>query len=281
MSVHEDVERVLGVPVMQLFPIGGGDINDAYRVVLDSGKTVFVKTRAHPPHGMYRSEAAGLHWLAEAEAIATPEVLAADDALLALSWIDSGSRRSDFDEQFGRGLALLHRAGAPSFGFSSDNFVGSLPQPNAPLAPWSAFYRERRLAPLVARALSAGLLTSRDAATFDRLYARLDDLVGEPEPPARLHGDLWGGNVHVDASGQPVLIDPAVYGGHREIDLAMLQLFGGPSGSFYAAYDEVYPRAAGHAERLPLYQLYPLLVHVNLFGQGYVSSLMRAVARYV
>jgi len=114
---------------------------------------------------------------------------------------------------------------------------------------------------------------------MDRLLARLDDLVGPEEPPARLHGDLWSGNVHSDEAGHPCLIDPAVYGGHREVDLGMLQLFGAPSARFFAAYEEVFPLAAGWRERVPLYQLYPLLVHVNLFGGSYVGQMRNALAR--
>jgi fructosamine-3-kinase len=123
-------------------------------------------------------------------------------------------------------------------------------------------------------------LRSEHLRAFDHLHDKLDALVGPSEPPARLHGDLWSGTVHVDEHGAPVLIDPAVYGGHREMDLAMLSLFGAPSARFYAAYDEVYPRAPGHAERVALYQLYPLLVHLNLFGGGYLAQLRSALASY-
>ncbi len=280
-ALRQALERALGSAVRALSAVGGGDINDAYAATLHDGRKVFVKTRAHAHAEMYVREAEGLAWLRAAGALRVPEVLAANETLLALEWIEPGTRRAGFDEALGRGLAALHGTGAPRFGLEHDNFIGSLPQANAPLARWSEFYRVRRLEPLVARAHARKLLDARITDAFERLYARLDALVGPDEPPARLHGDLWSGNVHTDQGGAPVLIDPAVYGGHREVDLAMLALFGAPSQRMFAAYDEVYPRAAHCAERVALYQLYPLLVHVNLFGAAYVAQLSRALGRYI
>jgi len=280
-ALRRTLEGALGVSVRALRQVGGGDINDAYCATLDDGKRVFVKTRVDAPSGMYEREAEGLSWLAEAKSLQVPEVLAVSDALLVLPWIERGPRAADFDEQLGRGLCLLHRAGAPSFGFADDNFIANLPQAKGELDSWSEFYRVRRLEPMVARALASGELESSDAMGFDRLYVRLDELVGPRERAARLHGDLWSGNVYGNASGAPVLIDPAVYGGHREIDLAMLQLFGAPTPRFFAAYDDVMPRASGHEDRVALYQLYPLLVHVNLFGGAYLSQLRSALRKYV
>jgi fructosamine-3-kinase len=277
--------RELGAAVQGLRAISGGDINDAYRVTLGDGRTLFVKTQARPLPGMFACEARGLGWLAEAGALRTPGVIAFRDeapAFLALELIERAAPGAHHDEQLGRGLAALHRAGAPSFGLDHDNYLATLPQPNGPAsAPgWAAFYAERRLEPLFARAVDAGLLGSRARTLFAPLLARLPELCGPAEPPARLHGDLWGGNAIADERGRPVLIDPAVYGGHREIDLAMMQLFGGFGPRCFAAYDEAYPRAAGHEERVPLYQLYPLLVHVNLFGTGYAAGVERALLRY-
>ena len=273
--------EAIGEDVTALERLGGGDINDAYRVTLADGKRVFAKTRERPPPGMYVREAEGLAWLAEAQAVTTPRVLAATEQVLALEWVERGVPARDYDARLGRGLAALHAHGASEFGLAADNYIGDLPQANGVLGSWSEFYRERRLLPLVKRARDRGRLSARHGALFDKLFARLDQLVGEPEPPARLHGDLWSGNVHVGPEGGPVLIDPSVYGGHREIDLAMLQLFGSLSPSFFAAYDEVYQRAPNYAERVALYQLYPLLVHVNLFDHGYVRLLESALATYV
>ena len=272
----------LGRSVVATHPLQGGDIHAAYRVELQDGGVVFVKSSPGAPRGMFTEEARGLDWLRAAGALRLPEVLAVADGelgprFLALEHLEPGRRRPDFEEKLGRGLAALHRAGSPSFGFEHDNYVGSLPQSNRAHPTWVAFYREERLLPLVRRAIDRHHLTTTDGKKFDRLWVHLASLTGPEEPPSRLHGDLWGGNLHVDPEGQPCLIDPAVYGGHREIDLAMMRLFGGFGPRVFAAYDEAWPLAAGHEARVPLYQLYPLLVHVNLFGGGYAGSALRAL----
>ncbi len=282
-KIWAQVASALGSAVSKTSPVSGGDINDAYRVTLADGREVFVKTHGAAPKGMFQAEARGLTWLAEAQAIAVPRVLAvsSDEAVpfLVLELLEPGARPRDFEEQLGRRLAALHRFGAPRFGLDHNNFIGNLPQANAAHSDWPAFYREQRLVPQVRRAARhLGTALQQD---FEHLYTRLPDLVAEAEPPARLHGDLWGGNLHADASGAPCLIDPAVYGGHREVDLAMMQLFGGFGERVFDAYHEAFPLQAGWRERVLLYQLYPLLVHVNLFGSGYVGSVQRALARYV
>jgi fructosamine-3-kinase len=265
--------------------LGGGDINDAFAVELADGRRVFVKTHAHAPRGMFQAEARGLDWLRAANALRIPRVLAvsgdAAPSFLALELVEPGPRRRDFDDVLGRGLAALHRAAPDAFGLDHDNFIGSLPQSNATTPRWSDFYRAARLEPQLERASRQGRATLAMRRGYERLFARLDELLGPEEPPARLHGDLWGGNLHVDENGSPCLIDPATYGGHREIDLAMMRLFGGFSERVFAAYGEAFPLAPGHAERVPLYQLYPLMVHVNLFGGGYASSVERVLERYL
>ncbi|MCB9634842.1 MAG: fructosamine kinase family protein [Sandaracinus sp.] len=266
MSLDATLARTFGAWPRDRTRVSGGDIHEAWRVTLADGRVVFVKTHARPPRGVYEAEAEGLAFLAEGP-LRVPRVLAAEPSFLALEWLEPARRVADFDERLGRGLAALHRAHPASFGHTRDNFLGPLPQPNAPTNDWPTFYAERRLAPMLARTNADTSLRRR----FDRLYTRLPELCGPPEPPARLHGDLWGGNQHVDERGEPALIDPAVYGGHREIDLAMMRLFGGFSSRVFAAYDEAYPLAPGHAERVALYQLYPLLVHAALFGGGYLS----------
>ena len=272
------VEAALGVKVERAERVTGGDINDAYALHCAGGDKLFVKTKARAPATMYVREAEGLAFLREAGALRVPEVRFVDEQMLVLEWVEASGRSARFDEELGRGLAQLHRFGAPSYGLGQANFVGSIPQDNTPARSWCEFYRARRLEPLIARAGSTLPHTVR--RDFDALFARLPALVVE-EPPARLHGDLWSGNVHSDERGAPVLIDPAVYGGSREIDLAMLQLFGAPSQRMFAAYEEVYPLVDGWRERVALYQLYPLLVHVCLFGASYVSSVARAVTQYL
>jgi len=278
------VAAALGAEVAEARPVHGGSINRALRLTLADGRAVFVKHHPDAPPGVFRAEADGLAWLAEAGALRTPEVIAVADAgdgprFLALEWIAPGPPDP---EAFGRGLAGLHRAGAPTFGWERDNFIGPLPQPNDPVpGGWPEFYVMRRLLPMAEQAVAAGTLDAGFLAGLERLRVRLPDLAGEPEPPARLHGDLWGGNAILGAAGGPAVVDPAVHGGHREVDLAMMRLFGGFPAAVFAAYDEALPLAPGHGDRVDLWQLYPLLVHVVLFGGGYAGQARRALARYV
>ena len=276
------IAKRLGREVVSARDLHGGDIHAAFRVELRGGEVLFVKSSSGAPRGMFTEEARGLEWLRAADALRIPVVLAvADDAegprFLALEYLEPGRHESSFDEKLGRGLAALHRAGAPAYGFEHDNYIGSLPQSNRVEASWAAFYREERLLPLVRRAIDRRVLAAGAGAKFDRLFGRLESMVGPLEPPSRLHGDLWGGNLHTDSRGQPCLIDPAVYGGHREIDLAMMRLFGGFGPRVFSAYREAWPLADGHEARVALYQLYPLLVHVNLFGGGYADSALRTL----
>jgi fructosamine-3-kinase len=282
-SLQRAVERKLGARVASAAHVAGGDINSAFRVELSDGRSIFVKSHPRAPVTMFAAEARGLAWLGAARAVRVPEVLAVSreedegPRFLALELVVSRAPRAGFDEALGRDLAALHRCGAPSFGLDYDNFIGSLEQPNAPRPTWARFYREQRLEPQLRRATEHSLIDAHLRGEFDRLFDQLDDRVGPAEPPSRLHGDLWGGNLHVDDRGDPCLIDPAVYGGHREVDLAMMRLFGGFGGRVFAAYEEAWPLAPGAAERVPLYQLYPLLVHVNHFGRSYVGQLTRAL----
>jgi fructosamine-3-kinase len=272
------VERALGSKVMRSHGVSGGDINLAYEAELAHGRRVFVKSNDDAPAGMFAAEARGLAWLGGAKALRVPAVLAQGPDFLVLEWIESARRTPDFDEQLGRGLAALHQAKPPSFGLDHDNFIGRLVQANEPRATWPTFYRDQRLQPQLQLAIDRGLASPTMRRGFDHLFDDLDELVGPPEPPARLHGDLWGGNLMVDDRGLPCLIDPAVYGGHREVDLAMMRLFGGFSPTAFAAYHEAHPLSPGHERRIPLYQLYFLMVHVNLFGGSYVAAVERALA---
>jgi fructosamine-3-kinase len=281
-ALTTQIEAMLGEPAIETHAVGGGSIASSWRVRLASGEECFVKHYEESPNSIARCEAAGLRWLGESGDLAVAEVLAvAEDApLLVLRWIESAPRRPDFAEQLGRGLAALHARGADQFGFAHDNFIGSLAQANQPRASWPLFYAEQRIEPLLRRAADAGRLTPLVVTETRILLQRLDELCGPSEPPARLHGDLWGGNLMVDALGAPCLVDPAVYGGHREMDLAMMHLFGGFEPRTFDAYDETHPLAPGHTDRIPLYQLYPILVHVVLFGGSYADSFARAVRHY-
>jgi fructosamine-3-kinase len=278
------VGAAAGSAVVASSAAAGGDINRAERMTLADGRELFVKHRPGAPAGMYAAEAGGLAWLAEAGALRIPAVVAVGDErpprFLALEWTPPGRPAAGHDEALGRGLAALHRAGPAAFGLAEDNFIGSLPQRNGLAGSWPDLYGERRLEPVARMAVEAGTLHAAFLSGVERLRARLPDLCGPPEPPARLHGDLWGGNAMTDAGGLPVLVDPAVYGGHREVDLAMMRLFGGFAAAVFAAYAEAHPLAAGHQDRVELYQLYPVLVHVVLFGGGYARSAERILRRY-
>jgi fructosamine-3-kinase len=283
-GTRQAVEAALGASVVRATSVAGGDINDAWRVTLADGRDAFVKTNADADPAMFPAEARGLAWLGAAGTLRVPRVLAVSDptgpAFLALEYLEPSRRKSDFDERLGRGLAELHRTRAPSYGLDYDNFIGRLPQSNRAHATWAEFYREERLLPQLELAVDGGRATAKLRAAVARVCSRLPDLVGEEEAPARLHGDLWGGNLHTDERGEPCLVDPAPYGGHREIDLAMMRLFGGFAERCFAAYAEAFPLSPGHEERVSLYQAYPLLVHVNLFGGSYVGAVERALARY-
>lgn len=275
-ALAQAIEAATGSRVVKRSGARGGDVAQAAAVDLEDGRRLFVKTRAGADVHAFEVEAAGLRWLAEAGALRIPAVIAVGGppAFLAIERIDLGTPARDHDERLGRGLAALHRFGAPSFGLHHDNLIGTEPQLNAPRPDWPTFYGEARLVAMAERArLSASLMRRIEAVA-----ARLPALVGPPEPPSRLHGDLWAGNAIVDATGQPVLVDPAVYGGHREIDLAMMRLFGGFSARTFTAYDEAWPLAPGWRDRVPLYQLYPLLVHVAMFGSAYRGQLEHALA---
>ncbi len=284
-ALRDAVADALGRPVTHLRQIAGGDLNDAYAAELVGGERVFVKSARDAAPGAFTREAEGLRWLSEPQALAVARVLAlADDPpaprFLALEWIERGASGPRTDEQLGRGLAALHAAGAASFGGANDVVLGPLTLPNAPLDDWPPFYALRRLEPLARMAADRGALPGGATALLDRLTSRLDDLCGPAEPPARLHGDLWSGNVLTGDDGQPWLIDPAAYGGHREVDLAMLRLFGSPGPAVLAAYEEVTPLAPGHEDRIALWQVMPLLAHAALFGGGYGSSAVAAMSRY-
>ncbi len=235
----------------------------------------FTKRNPTAPPGFFAVEAAGLDWLRAAGAVAVPAVIEVARDHLTMERVNTGPWSTAADERFGRELAALHRAGALSFGWADhpQGWIGPLPQSNEPAGDWPTFYWRYRVEPLVR---AAGL----PAGPFDRVANRLTDLAGPAEAPARLHGDLWRGNVLADRDGRPWLVDPAAYGGHRETDLAMMRLFGGFGDRAFAAYAEVFPLADGWEERVALHQLHPLLVHAVVFGGGYASEAMAGARRY-
>ncbi|HET6286217.1 MAG TPA: fructosamine kinase family protein [Amycolatopsis sp.] len=254
-------------------------------VMLDSGDTVVVK-RGHARNAT-SAEVAGLRWLGEPGAVRVPEVRGHDDEWLVTELVGGGRPTHHAAERLGRGLAAMHAAGAPAFGAAPPDgpveaWIGLAPMVNTPGEDWPRWYTEHRVLPYVRRAVDEGTLNADETAVIEQACARLPEVSGPVESPARLHGDLWNGNVlwgAVEAS----LIDPAAHGGHRETDLAMLQLFGCPLlDRVLAAYQEVAPLADGWTGRIGAHQLFPLLVHTVLFGRSYAGQAVaaaRAVGR--
>ncbi len=279
------IEATTGRPIAATTPLGGGDVAQSFRVDLDDGTSVFAKTHADPPPFFFSTEATGLAWLragVAGTALSVPEVIGCSDEppLLVLAWVDEARPAPADEAAVGRALAELHRSGAPTFGREDRRTTGSRRLPNDPCDTWTEFYAERRLRPLARLAGDAAALPPEAIAAIEGVAARLDEIGGPPEPPARLHGDLWAGNRIVDREGRSWLIDPAAHGGHREFDLAMMRLFGGFGPDCFTAYDEASPLADGWADRVPLHQLAPLIVHAIKFGGGYRAATVDALARY-
>lgn len=267
MSWQEDFTAAVGVSICGAERTFGGSINEAYRVELADGTRVFVKTHTSPPAGMYACEAEDLRTLQHGP-LRVPAVVGSGLSFLALEWLELDGHFSD--EDFGRGLAQLHAmpqasARGPYFGSATANYLATLPQDGV-TGDIATLWTRHRLRPLFGRLADPSLL-----ARLDTLAAR-PHLFGPPEPPSLLHGDLWSGNVDACA-GQPVIFDPACYYGHREIDLAMLLLFGSLSSRFLDAYTEVRTLDDDWRSRIPLWQLYPLAVHAVLFGGGYARQI--------
>ncbi|GAB2866309.1 fructosamine kinase family protein [Nocardioides pacificus] len=283
--VARRAEELLGCAVAATAPVAGGDVATATRLRLSDGRVALMKTHPHPPDGMFAAEARGLRWLAAAGGVAVPELLAAADDCLILRWIEPGKATTDAATSLGRALAATHLAGNPTYGAEHDGFIGLLPLPNRPAPTWAEFFATRRVLPYLKLAHGRGAVTDEQAAKIDRLVRRLPALVPE-EPPARLHGDLWSGNVLWGGDGTTYLIDPAAHGGHRESDLAMLALFGLPNLQrvLEAYVDESAARGRplepDWPDRQGLHQLHPLLVHACMFGGGYGARAAAVADRF-
>ena len=280
-DLRASLETTLG-PLRAVMPVGGGDINQAARVETSEAR-YFVKWNTGALPRMFAAESSGLHLLASTHTLRVPRVIALIDqpAALVLEWIDMGTNKHAASEALGRGLAQQHRSSTPTYGLDHDNFIGSNPQYNTPSRSWIEFYRDQRLGVQRDLAQRHGHLTPDRARRLDRVLNQLDRWIDESlVTPALLHGDLWGGNYLIDVQGQPVLIDPAVYYGDREAEIAFTELFGGFGARFYAAYNEAWPLDRGYADRRDLYNLYHLLNHLNLFGEGYGGSVDTILRRY-
>jgi fructosamine-3-kinase len=273
--------------ITETVPVSGGDISQAARVCLAGGAQILVKWRSGSLPGLFSAERRGLELLRSGGVLRVPEVLAqaeaaaARPAFIALEWLDLGSKSSQSAEALGHGLAVQHRTLASTFGLDHANFIGANPQPNHPGDNWVSFFRGQRLGFQMELAGRNDLLPAQRARRLEALLARLGDWLPAHPPASLLHGDLWGGNWLATASGEPALIDPAVYYGHREADLAFTELFGGFPAAFYSAYQTSWPLDRGYEERKNLYNLYHLLNHLNLFGESYGGSVDSILRRYV
>lgn len=279
----DSLRAILGTDVLHSIPVSGGDINDAYKLILTDGRQVFMKANRSVGLSFFQAEAEGLEAIRATGTIGTPKVIAVDKdqqygAFLLLEWVETAPMTHGFWKTFGRNLARMHQAPASHFGWEKDNYIGASPQINTPHDKWVAFFRDCRLSPQFKQAYHYFDAAARKRIT--RLLAHLDDFLVEPAHPSLLHGDLWSGNFITGNDGQAWLIDPAVYVGNAEADLAMTELFGEFHPDFYSAYREVSPLQPGYEQRRDLYNLYHLLNHLNLFGGGYLSAVLRILNRY-
>jgi len=265
--------------IQQVF---GGDINKTFVLHTNAGRW-FLKTNTATLPGMFEKEYNGLQQLRATNMLPVPQPLAhgssGNEAFLVMEHIAKGQPTNNFWQQFGHGLAAVHKNPQAFFGLNEDNYIGTVLQPNKPADSWAAFYTQRIMG-LMQQASAQKKCAVDDVGLAEKLCLKFDALF-PVEPPALLHGDLWSGNFMVGENGQPVIYDPAVYCGHREMDIAMTMLFGGFDRQFYTHYNETYPLQPGWQQRIQVCQLYPLLVHLLLFGGHYYDSAMGVIKKYV
>ncbi|CAN5370425.1 fructosamine kinase family protein [soil metagenome] len=263
--------------------VSGGCINRCFKLETSSGNFFLKCNDAGRYPRMFEAEAQGLELLHHANSIPVPKVIACseinDVSYLLMEWIESGKHIKNFWSDFGNKLAGLHRKTADSFGLDLDNYIGSLGQSNRQHNNWADFFIHERMEPQLKLAVAKGIIDNGFIKRFNILFLRLDKLLSQ-EKPALLHGDLWNGNYVVNPRGEATLIDPAVYYGHREMDLAMTKLFGGFDPEFYEAYNDSFPLEKGFESRIDIHNLYPLIVHVNLFGGGYADQVMAVLRKF-
>ncbi|MEE2961700.1 MAG: fructosamine kinase family protein [Myxococcota bacterium] len=284
-EIHSEIEKILDTKILASFRVSGGDINETYRLKLSQG-TVFLKTNTRAPKDLFQAEAKGLKWLSETKAIRVPKVLGVSSPqspipFLILEELEFTPPTEKFGIQLGRALANQHRLTSARCGLDHNNYIGTLPQMNTPHPNWLTFYREYRLLPQITAAVRANRINSKLEKDLKSLLNRLGDHIPTAPPLSRLHGDLWSGNYACISRDTPVIFDPAAYAGDREIDIAMMILFGHIPSQTLAAYNQSWPLPKGWQERVKLYQLYPLLVHVNLFGDSYANSVSESIRPYI
>jgi protein-ribulosamine 3-kinase len=280
------IEEKLGTKIKSFTSLSGGCISDAYKVTTKDGAKYFLKYNPAISFDMFIKEANGLKELSKANAIRIPEVLGFDEDYMLLEFILSGGKGNKFFEEFGKQFAEMHKHFSEAFGFYEDNYIGSNPQINIPdekeKTSWVNFYFNKRILFQLQLAEKLGNSTPELRKGILKLESKIEKIIGDTkEKPSLLHGDLWGGNYMVDENSNAVLIDPAVYYGHREADLGMTKLFGGFSSEFYRAYVDTFPLEDGYDYRENLYKLYHVLNHLNLFGGGYYSQALSLIKFYI
>lgn len=266
--------------IIDINSIQGGDINQGGKFTLDSGDTFFIKWNLSSDPSMFAKEAKGLAVLSDAESgLHIPEVITFGDHFMVLEWIHQGPKKDTSDYKFGQQLAFLHQNTADFFGLDHDNFIGRLPQSNSRHSTWADFFAIERIEPQIQMAVESGKIDRTLFRAVQKLYAKLGHIF-PPEKPVLLHGDLWSGNYMFDMEGNPSVYDPAIYYGHREMDISMTRLFGGFSEEFYQGYEDTSPLEQGYEERIKLCNLYPILVHANLFGGSYARQAEQIIRHY-
>lgn len=287
--IPSSIKRVLteehNLRIVSSHRLSGGDINRAARLITQNGD-YFIKWNDDAPNDMFAKEARGLNLLRNAgTVIIVPKILTTQSptdktpGFLVMEYVKPGNGSSDDSFQFGSELAKLHQSHSDYFGLDHDNYIGRLPQSNSPRPSWSIFFIEERIKPQLKAAVDSGKLPNSTLKNSSRLYSELSSIFPESKP-SLLHGDLWSGNYFFNSGGRAVLIDPAVYYGHPEMDLAFTRMFGGFSTEFYEGYKSVTPIEKGFESRISVYNLYPLLVHVNLFGGGYAGQAEQFLNRF-
>ncbi len=280
-NIQTSIESQLDDGIVSEESVHGGDINQAQKLTFDSGSIAFLKWNENPHENMFETEAKGLELLRSADTnLIIPKTLAISENYLLLEWIEEGGGMPDSSYEFGAELSKLHKKSHSAFGLDHDNFIGRLKQSNTNHSNWPDFFALERIEPQVKIGVESGKLTRSLLRDVRHLYKKLGSIFPR-EKPALLHGDLWSGNFMFSSSGVASIYDPAVYYGHREMDLAMTRLFGGFSADFYKGYHEQFPLEPGFEERATLYNLYPLLVHANLFGGSYCRQAENIIKNYV
>lgn len=282
--IQEAVTQTVGdQQVKSIQSVSGGCINSSFHIQTESN-SYFIKCNDAAKFDMFEKEVLGLQLLSKSESLKTPSIHGSgtidDQAYLILEWIDSSEESSIFWRNFGRQLAIQHRQSSKQFGSDHDNYIGSLPQSNKYHDNWIDFFIQERINPQLKLALESKRIELRLLNQFDILFKKLPELVPE-EPQALLHGDLWNGNFICSNNHIPVEFDPAVYYGHRETELAFTTLFGGFDPLFYSSYQEEFPLERNFKSRIEIHNLYPLLVHVNLFGSSYLSGINETLKRFI